>query len=85
MTLEDISESIYPNDAVSKEHRQKKIDIAEKMKNSYAPEQMKLHEDYLELQRICLTDEVYKAYREGMYFGLRIMAESFLCREYDKE
>jgi len=85
MTLEDIDESIYPQDEASKEHRKQKRELAEKIKESYSPEQFEMHEDYWELQRECLSDEVYKAYREGMYFGLRLMAESFLCREYDKE
>ena len=76
-----ISEMLQPQGEEADLHRQVQAEMAQKLQDSLSKEQYKLHEKYMETAYDTQGDEVYKAYLQGIYLGLRLMAESFYNSE----
>ena len=76
-----ISEMLQPQGEEADLHRQVQAEMSQKLKDSLSNEQYKLHQKYMESAYDTYNDEVYKAYLQGIYLGLRLMAESFYLSE----
>ena len=72
-----IGESLQPKGETAEFHRKALSEMSQKLKDNLSNEQYKLHEEYMDSAYDTYNDEVYKAYLQGVYFGLRLMAESF--------
>lgn len=76
-----ISEMLQPQGEEADLHRQVQAEMAQKLQDNLSNEQYKLHEKYMDAAYDTYNDEVYKAYLQGIYLGLRLMAESFYHSE----
>ena len=76
-----ISEMLQPQGEEADLHRQVQAELAQKLQDNLSNEQYKLHEKNMEPAYDTCNDEVYKAYFQDIYLGLRIMAESFYNSE----
>lgn len=76
-----IGEMLQPKGDEADYHRRVQLEMSEKLKYNLTEEQFSLHEDYMAAVGDTYGDEVYKAYLQGIYLGLRLMAESFYHSE----
>lgn len=76
-----IGEVIQPDNESIKELRETQIKISGEFKETLSDEQSVMHEEYMKTYYDMSNQEVYKAYLQGIYLGLRLMAESFYHSE----
>ena len=57
------------------------VELDEKLRKGLTKEQYQIHEEYMKSAHDMSNREVYKAYVQGVYFGLRLMSEAFYHSE----
>lgn len=61
--------------------RSVQVEIDKKLRDNLTKEQYQINEKYMTLAHDMSNREVYKAYMQGIYLGLRLMSEAFYHSE----
>lgn len=61
--------------------RNVQVEMEKKLRDNLTKEQYEIHEEYMTSAYDMSNKEVYKAYMQGIYLGLRLMAEAFYHSE----
>ena len=61
--------------------RSVQVEIDKKLRDNLTKEQYQIHEEYMTSAHDISNREVYKAYMQGIYLGLRLMSEAFYHTE----